>query len=205
VTTARPVTTAGIVLAGGASTRFGADKLSVPLHGRPLLHHALEAVARVGDPLVLVVGPNAVAPVLPDGLGVRVQLVRDRQAHHGPLAGVAGALAALPPGVDRVIVVAGDMPFLVPAVLASLLDALGRDGQVQAARLEADPVSPLPFAALPAVREVADHQLAAGRRSLRALLDAVATAVVPASSWRALDPEGRTLRDIDAPEDLARS
>ena len=36
-----------IVLAGGASTRFGRDKLAEPVDGRPLLHHAAEAVAAV--------------------------------------------------------------------------------------------------------------------------------------------------------------
>ena len=43
----------GIILAGGASARFGSDKLAAPVGGRPLLQHALEAVAAVAHDLVL--------------------------------------------------------------------------------------------------------------------------------------------------------
>ena len=51
-----------LVLAGGASSRFGSDKLAATLDGRPLLHHALEAVAAVADRIVLVVAPGAPLP-----------------------------------------------------------------------------------------------------------------------------------------------
>ncbi len=37
----------GIVLAGGRSRRFGADKLTTDVGGRPLLHHAITALAAV--------------------------------------------------------------------------------------------------------------------------------------------------------------
>jgi molybdopterin-guanine dinucleotide biosynthesis protein A len=197
------VTAAAIVLAGGASTRFGADKLAAMDRGRPVLHHALEAVAQVADPVVLVLGPAAEVPRLPSGMGSSVRIARDREPHQGPLAGLAAGLAALPPGVDRVIVVAGDMPSLVPGVLAALLDVLGADGRTVAVRLESDPVSPLPLAVDPAVAGIAERQLARGRRSLRGLLDEVSAAVLPAASWQVLDPQGITLRDIDTPEDLA--
>src|SRR5689334_8903508 len=42
----RPV---GIVLAGGASSRFGRDKVTAEYDGRPLVHHALERLASVTD------------------------------------------------------------------------------------------------------------------------------------------------------------
>ena len=51
-----------IVLAGGASSRFGSDKLAAPLDGRPLLHHALDAVAAVADHVIVVVGPGQAGP-----------------------------------------------------------------------------------------------------------------------------------------------
>ena len=52
--------------------------------------------------------------------------------------------------------------------------------------------------AAPAAAEL----LAADRRSLRGLLDAVPSAVVPLSAWRPLDPAAATLRDVDVPGDL---
>jgi molybdopterin-guanine dinucleotide biosynthesis protein A len=53
---------------------------------------------------------------------------------------------------------------------------------------------------LPAARALLD----ADRRSLRALLDTVPSRAVPSAEWRAVDPEGRTLRDVDTPADLDR-
>jgi hypothetical protein len=44
--------------------------------------------------------------------------------------------------------------------------------------------------------------LHAGRRRLRDVLDALRTAVIDEATWTALDPERRTLVDIDEPQDL---
>ena len=44
---------------------------------------------------------------------------------------------------------------------------------------------------------------AGGERRLRALADALSAAVLPEAAWRAIDPDGDTLRDIDTEADLA--
>lgn len=198
---------AAIVLAGGASSRFGGNKLAAELEGRPVLEHALRAAAAVASQIVLVIGPDDPAPWMPADLGAGVVLARDAVAHRGPLAGLEagfGALAALPRPVDVAIVVAGDMPTLVPAVLELLAGTLAHDPSLGVACLEADPASLLPAAVRPSVAgPAASALLAADRRSLRGLLAAVPTAVVPAGDWRALDPHGATLRDVDTPDDLA--
>jgi molybdopterin-guanine dinucleotide biosynthesis protein A len=152
---------------------------------------------------VLVVGPDDPVPWLPADLGADVVLARDAVAHRGPLAGLAAGLAALPRPVDVAIVVAGDMPTLVPAVLDLLAGELARDPSLGVVCLEADPASLLPSAIRPSVAgPAAAALLAADRRSLRGLLAAVPTVVVPAGDWRAIDPDGVTLRDVDTPADL---
>lgn len=195
-----------IVLAGGRSARFGRDKLAEPVDGRPLLHHAIAAVAAI-DPdldLVVVLAPDGIADLPP---GVRV--ARDRAAYEGPLAGLARGLAALAPDVDRAVVVGGDMPALVPAVLRRMLADLVAVPTAELVLLE-DPSAGGPSHArpLPAAirRDAATTAVAAllgsGERRLRALRGVLDARIVPAAIWRRLDPEAGSLRDVDRPTDL---
>jgi len=193
-----------IVLAGGASSRFGSDKMAARLDGRPLLHHALEAVAEVARRIIVVMAPGAAEPIVPSAVAGQVQIARDSVAHAGPLAGLAAGLAAVrdePPRI--VLVVGGDMPALVPGVLRLLLDSLTANSNLAAMTLAASPPPPLPMAARPTgISDAIAACLVGDRRSLRALLDAVPSAPVPEASWRALDPGARTLADVDRPDDL---
>jgi molybdopterin-guanine dinucleotide biosynthesis protein A len=186
-----------IVLAGGRSSRFGRDKLAEPIDGRPMLEHVIEAVRQVATDVVVVAAPDA-STMVPPGTTV----AHDRHAFEGPLAGLATGLAVLDAEVDHVIVVGGDMPTLVPAVLERLLAFVDR---ADAVILEDDAgPRPLPMAARRSiVRPVAERLLASGERRLRALLAEldVVVAIDPAI-WRADDPAGETLRDVDVPGDL---
>jgi molybdopterin-guanine dinucleotide biosynthesis protein A len=194
------VTTAAIVLAGGASRRFGGPKLTAELDGKPLLAHAVDIALGAADRVLVVVGPDDATPAI-DG----IEVARDGVAHGGPLAGLLAGLDALDGTADSVIVLAGDMPSVHPEVLALLVEWLSSAPGVDAVHLEADPVATLPLAARAAViGPTARALLAADRRSLRALLDAVASDAVTAARWRAIDPSGSTLRDIDTRADLGR-
>lgn len=189
------------MLAGGRSERFGRDKLVEPYRGAPLSHHAIRRLAEVCAEVVVVIAPSSPEPALPDG--VRARIVRDPDEGEGPLAGArAGLLAARS---ARAILAGGDMPELQTRVLIELLRVLA-DGSTHAAALgEGDEVRPLPCAlrAAPAL-EAADALLRAGRRSLRELLQALHVVIVPEESWIGLDPERRTLLDVDVPADLDR-
>ncbi|HEY3335410.1 MAG TPA: molybdenum cofactor guanylyltransferase [Candidatus Limnocylindrales bacterium] len=197
----------GIVLAGGASTRFGGDKLAAMLHGRPLLHHAVEAVGAVAGHVIVVIGPDADEPQLPASVAGRSSIARDAASNGGPLQGLAAGLTAIP-AVDGeaappvVLVAGGDMPTLHPGVLGLLAATLATDPTIVALTLEDPDGAPLPMAVRPVVLPTAISLLQDNRRSLRALLDAVPRGAVPATAWRALDPGARTLRDVDTEADL---
>ncbi len=193
------MTPAAIVLAGGASTRFGGDKLAAQLDGQTVLARSVAVARAVAGEVLVVLGPDDPDPGIH---GARV--ARDPIAHAGPLAGVVTGLGALH---DRgtALVLAGDMPRVRPPVLGLLVAAIEDDDDVAAAHLEADPVATLPLAVRPSVVLAAARRLLGeDRRSLRALLDALPAVVVPSATWRAVDPEAETLLDIDVPEDLAR-
>jgi molybdopterin-guanine dinucleotide biosynthesis protein A len=196
----RPV---GIVLAGGASSRFGSDKVTAPFEGRPLVHHALERLAEATDRIILVLAPDADVPPLPSVLVGRIDVARDAATHRGPLAGLAAALDVAPEPAGTAIVVGADMPHLDAAVLELLGSTLNRHPGTGAAILEADPTATLPMAIdIELARLAANALLADDRRSLRALVDALHALVVPAATWRAIDPDARTLDDIDLATDV---
>lgn len=186
-----------IVLAGGRSSRFGRNKLAEIIDGRPLLHHAIEGVRAVATDVVVVVAPGANLPVPPG-----VQIAQDPVAFEGPLAGVAAGLAALDPAVDRLIVVAGDMPSLVPAVLRRQLDLVASGADAAILAHDGDAL-PLPMALRRgSVEQAVGKLLGDGERRLRALTGALGAAVIDESTWRAHDPTAATLNDIDTPDDL---
>jgi molybdopterin-guanine dinucleotide biosynthesis protein A len=185
-----------IVLAGGRSSRFGSDKLAAPLEGRRLLAHAVEAVATVAEEIVVVISPHAPEPPLV----IPARFARDPEPFGGPLVGLVAGLDVTVH--DRIIVVAGDMPTLEPAVLRLVLDRLD---MADAAALDTeDGLSPFPLALRRSPGVITARQLvAAGERRFLALTEALSAIHVPASAWTALDPLRRTLRDVDRPEDLA--
>jgi molybdopterin-guanine dinucleotide biosynthesis protein A len=188
-----------IVLAGGRSSRFGRDKLAEPVEGRSLLEQAIDTVRPYGRETLVVLGPEGSSHVPPD-----VRVVRDPVPFEGPLVGLLAGLAAATEAV--VLVAAGDMPELVPAVVEALLAELDDPGKDAAVLQHDGRPRPLPMA----LRRVPAHAAAArlvatGERRLGALPDALAATVIDEAIWRALDPDGRSMRDIDTPADLRQA
>jgi molybdopterin-guanine dinucleotide biosynthesis protein A len=110
------------ILAGGRATRLaGADKGSLIVEGRSVRSRQLEVLASVSDDLLIVERPGRM-PVWPADLTVsadRVRIVFDREAGCGPLAGLETALREA--RHDRVVVLAGDMPFVTATFLSHLV------------------------------------------------------------------------------------
>jgi molybdenum cofactor guanylyltransferase len=189
----------GIVLAGGRSTRFGSDKLAAIVGGIPLLHHPILRLAEMCREVVVVLAADAAEPALPMGAPSRV--VRDAVEGEGPLAGVVAGLGAC--GTEWAVIAGGDMPDLRTSVLLEMLTVAGEAGADAVTLQDGDRSRPLPIVVrVPPAREAAHALLHAGERRLRALPDALRTAVVDERTWLALDPGRMTLHDVDEPGDL---
>jgi molybdopterin-guanine dinucleotide biosynthesis protein A len=107
-----------VVLAGGRAARLGGRaKPQLEVGGRTLLARVLDAVADASTRIV--VGPHQPAPA-------DVVLVREEPPGGGPVAALRAGLA--PVTDDVVVVLAGDLPFLTPAVVAALLERLTGEG-----------------------------------------------------------------------------
>ncbi|CAN5693016.1 molybdenum cofactor guanylyltransferase [soil metagenome] len=192
---------AAIVLAGGASRRFGEDKTRARVDGVEVLQRVIDSVRAVRPVIdqIVVIGPWAPA-------GVAHLLEPERL--QGPLAAISFGLAQV--RADSALVLGGDHPLLVPSLLEHLVERLTTPPPGGAAAPDAvvprGPTGPEPLVACyrAAIRPQVDHLVDGGERRMRALLDTVDTEYVEPSDWQRFDPDGRSLLDIDTPADLQR-
>lgn len=109
---------AAIVLAAGAATRFGSDKLSVRFMGRPLVQHAIQAARAAPVARVIVVAAPALDIGAWDGAPpVDIIRIRSNALSDSLKAGIAAARDA-----EGAFIFLGDMP-LIPHEVAGRLAA----------------------------------------------------------------------------------
>jgi molybdopterin-guanine dinucleotide biosynthesis protein A len=112
---------AGVVLAGGRSSRMGSPKAALEWHGSTLLRRTAGILTRVTDgPVVIVRAPGQDLPDLPKG----TLITDDPREGKGPVQGIAAGLAALGGHADIAFVSSTDMPFLHPAFIRRVLRVL---------------------------------------------------------------------------------
>jgi molybdopterin-guanine dinucleotide biosynthesis protein A len=179
-----------VVLAGGAARRFGSDKTRAELGGRRVLERVLDAAASVTRDVV-VVGPWA-----PPGWSQHPE----PDPGLGPLRAMAHGLSVVEG--TWVLVLGGDHPLLVPALLELLVQRAERSQADAVVAVQDGRDQPLVACYRRRVAQVVDDVLPADARSLRRLLDAVAVERVPPEEWRVADPDGRSFLDVDTVEDL---
>lgn len=186
-----PVRCCGLLLTGGASSRFGSDKASARFEGATLAERAarvLEAVTEVA----VEVGPGVSG--LPS--------VRDGGA--GPLAAVAAGLGAVRSDAP-VLLLACDLPLVGTELLGWLAGypAAGSVVPLAGARLVPQPLcSRWSPAALGAVASL----VAGGERSLRPLVAGSDVTLVHPRLWKASagGAGAAALDDADTPAALER-
>lgn len=154
---------AGVVLAGGRSSRMGTPKAELGWHGSTLLNHTVTVLAAAtGGPVVVVRAAGQSLPPLPDG----TRVVADPRPGKGPLQGIAAGLAALTGHADAAYVSATDMPFLHPAFVRRVLAVLAADRADAALPVARGYPQPLAAAYRVALAPLADRLVAAGRLRL---------------------------------------
>lgn len=120
--------TVAILLAAGAGKRFGGGKLLAPLHGKPLVLHALTTLQAARLPVIAVVRPDdgALATVLTDA-GARVSPCA--RAIDGMGFSLAHGATLVEPG-SSVVVALGDMPAIASRTVCRLVEALDRGAAI---------------------------------------------------------------------------
>jgi molybdopterin-guanine dinucleotide biosynthesis protein A len=123
---------AGVVLAGGRSTRFGdRDKVVADLAGTPMIRRVTDRIGTVVDDLVVNCREDQVDPINDAlaGSGFDPSFALDRTPDEGPMAGIRYGLEET--AAEYALVIACDMPFVDPAFVEHLFDrAAGHDAAV---------------------------------------------------------------------------
>lgn len=194
------MTIALLMLAAGASRRFGPDeKLLAPFDGEPLVVRSVRRIAGLGLPVTVVVavGGGAVEQALHNaGLVPPVRVTVNPRAAAGIGTSIAAGLASLSADTEAVVILQADMPF-VDADLIGRLVAAFRAASVP---LPVHPVLPDGGQANPVLWPAAWFpQLAAldGDRGGKRLLEGAGALTIALG-----DPAAAA--DIDTAEDLLR-
>jgi molybdenum cofactor guanylyltransferase len=199
---------AGIVLAGGRSTRMGTPKAALEWHGSTLLRRVTGVLARVVDGPVLVVrAPSQPLPALPGG----IEVAEDPQEGLGPLQGLAVGLAGVAHRADVAFVCSTDLPFLHPAFVRRVLRAVDAPAQPADVSLPVARGYPQPLAAgyRTALAEVAQRLVTDRRLRPAFLFEECRVARLDEAALRAdpvlaaLDPGLDSVVNVNEPADYA--
>lgn len=114
--------TVGILLAGGASRRFGSPKMFAKHEGKEFYRYSWEALKPYCDTVAVVARPEFLHR-FPNKLRKLTDI--EPFEGQGPLAGILSAMESIE--ADRYIVLPCDMPFITPDVVGRLLGAHSQD------------------------------------------------------------------------------
>jgi len=188
------------ILCGGASSRMGRAKGLLEFAGQPLIVRTARLLETLVSDVTVVGSPNQYAV-----FGLRV--IEDRSFSGsggsdktlGPLAGIATALSATRTHWN--LILACDLPYLTGEWLDWLLArAVVSDGQILMPRTVGG-LEPLAAAYRLECSEPIIAALHGGIRKVTDALESFRIEFVTERDWSHIDPDGRVLRNVNAPED----
>jgi molybdenum cofactor guanylyltransferase len=189
------MTAGGIVLCGGKSTRMGVAKATLPFGPETMLQRVVRLLGAIVSPIVAVAAQEQTLPALP----AEVIVTRDEREAKGPLEGLRAGLKALPPSVEAAYVTSCDVPLLVPGFVERML-ALLEEHDIAVMEIDGFP-HPLSAVYRRAVLPRVESLLAQDRLRPVFLFEAMRTRRVTPAEMREVDPDLRTLRNLNTRED----
>jgi len=187
----------GVVLAAGASRRFGENKLLAPFRGRPLLRFVIEAALRSRlAALIVVLGHEheRVRRALADLEGDRLTFALNESHQDGQSTSVIAGLAAVPPASAGAMFLVADQPLLGHDVIDRLIAAFEASaGGICHPFCDGRRGNPVIFGA----RFFPELKQLSGDRGGAAVIEAHRDAAIPV-----LFPDATPFRDVDYRSDL---
>jgi molybdopterin-guanine dinucleotide biosynthesis protein A len=192
-----------IILAGGRSERFGQDKGTVLLAGKPLVSHVFERAHRVAEEAIIVVGSTKqkedYLPLFPKGTKISVDLKDSQSPLVGALTGFTNARG------EYSILLPCDTPFVSTEIMELLFDiAPGMDAVIP--KWPNDYIEPLQAvyrtdSALAAARSALEK----GEARIRSMISLLRVRYVSTMVIEQLDPHLTTFFNINTQMDLKKA
>jgi molybdopterin-guanine dinucleotide biosynthesis protein A len=181
----------GFVLAGGTSSRMGADKAFLEFQGQTLLERALALIGRV-SPSVAIVGDRA-------RFSTYGSVVEDVYTGCGPLAGIHAALAHSSAELNLMLAV--DLPFVSEGPLSYLFSAAEQSGAVVTVPRTGKGFQPLCAVYRREFANIADRALQAGKYKIDALFGGLDLRVIEESELDKAGFSERNFFNVNTPAD----
>ncbi|OYV74364.1 MAG: hypothetical protein B7Z72_00315 [Gemmatimonadetes bacterium 21-71-4] len=190
----------GVILAGGASARFGGPKGLALMGGARIIDRVAHALRAVSSDLLLVANdPDA------DGWLPGVPRIADRMPGGGGLSGVHAALVHT---LRPVLVVAWDMPFVTPALLGALARRCAAEAADACVPDSASPVGMEPFCACyaPSCLPLLEQALRVGDTGAARFAGSLPRLVrLTAAETAVFGPAARLFFGVNSRDDLERA
>jgi molybdenum cofactor guanylyltransferase len=184
----------GVILAGGRSSRMGANKAEMILEGEPLLVRVVRRLSPAVDDL-LIIGPQSLESLAP-----QVRVIGDAVPAIGPLGGLYTALRSTTSA--RVVLAACDMPFIRSGLVRAMLTLAEEHQEVDAVVLRANErIQPLHAVYSRRCQPMVERALAAKDHSLHALLARLTIKEVDTETVRREDPDGLSAFNANTPDE----
>ncbi|WP_374965737.1 molybdenum cofactor guanylyltransferase [Lysinibacillus sp. RS5] len=181
---------AGVVLAGGQSSRYGQPKMFELFAGQPLYKQSLIALQKNQlQPLIIATNASLQSKFVEE----KVQWIIEKQPHQGPLFALQNIMTNFP-DVEWFFVVASDMPFIhadfIQTMLTFIDDRYDAIIPKQDSRLQ-------PLAALyrRSALPIANQLVQQNKRSMKVLLEQLQVCYVP------FEEESSTFININSQQD----
>jgi molybdopterin-guanine dinucleotide biosynthesis protein A len=181
----------GFLLAGGKSSRMGANKAFLQFRGRTLLESSLAVIGHVCPSVAIVGDPAQFSNYGP--------VVEDVYSGCGPLAGIHGAL--LRSAAELNLMLAVDMPFVSEDLLAYLFTVAEQNRAVVTVPRTGKGFQPLCAVYRREFASVADLALRAGEYKIDALFRGLSTCIIEESELEKAGFSERDFFNVNTPED----
>ncbi|WP_100402818.1 molybdenum cofactor guanylyltransferase [Bacillus sp. FJAT-42315] len=169
------MTMAGVVLAGGKSSRYGKPKMFELYEGKCLYEYSLDALREHSlHPLIISTNPD----LLPKFKQVDVRFViEEEQNYQGPLFALHHIMSSVPDS-EWFFVLASDLPFMTSAFVETMI-SLTEDQYDAIVPTQSNRIQPLTALYHRRSLDKAQLLLQNNKKSMRALLDQLTVRYVP--------------------------